>query len=115
MDLTELSDEELDALQLAVNTEIGVRLQKSRAVQRLAAVLDAAAVDGYSREDIDAAVEEAKSIAKLPERKPVYATAPVTPVTPDPTFVSKRTATGFRATTISVTPSESPGDINGAG
>ncbi|QGJ92804.1 hypothetical protein PBI_BEAGLE_44 [Arthrobacter phage Beagle] len=115
MDLSALTDAELDALQLAVNTEIGVRLQKARAAQRLARVLESASSDGYSRNDIDNAVTEAIALAKLPEPEPVY----VAP--PNPQFKSRRAPRanrrtgGFRATTISTTPTSSPGDVNGAG
>lgn len=115
MDLTALTDAELDALQLAVNTEIGARLQKARAAHRIARVLESASSDGYSRNDIDGAVAEAIVLAKLPDPEPVYVAPPT------PTMKSRRTpranrrSGGFRTTTISTTPTSLPGDVNGAG
>lgn len=115
MDLTALSDEELDALQLAVNVEIGARLQKARAAQRLARVLEAASSDGYSRNDIDNAVTEAIALAKLPEPEPVYVAPPAAPIKSRRTPRANRRTGGFRATTISTIPTTLPGDVNGAG
>jgi hypothetical protein len=115
MDLSEMTDAELDALQLAVNTEIGTRLQKSRAAKRMARVMESAASDGYSRNDIDSAVAEAIALAKLPEPEPVYVAPAAAPVRSRRTQPQSRRRGGFRATTISTTPTNSPGDVNGAG
>lgn len=115
MDLTALTDEELDALQLAVNTEIGARLQKLRAAKRIARVMESASSDGYSRKDIDTVVAEAITLAKLPEPEPVYVAPVAKPVRSRRTQPQSRRRGGFRTTTISTTPTESPGDVNGAG
>jgi hypothetical protein len=115
MDLTALTNEELDALQLAVNTEIGARLQKARAAQRIARVMESASSDGYSRNDIDSAVAEAIALAKLPEPEPVYVAPPAAPMKSRRTPRGNRRTGGFRATTISTTPTSVPGDVNGAG
>jgi hypothetical protein len=59
MDLSALSREELDALQLAVNAEIGARLQRERASRRFAAMVTEAAAHGMSAEEIGGAVDTA--------------------------------------------------------
>lgn len=115
MDLSAMTDTELDALQLAVNTEIGTRLQKSRAARRMARVMESAASDGYSRNDIDGVVAEAITLAKLPDPEPVYVAPTATPVKSRRTQPQSRRRGGFRPTTISTTPNLSPGDVNGAG
>ena len=63
MDLEALTDEELDALQLAVNTEIGARRQKSRISERFARVIEEAANSGVPSAVIDAAVKDGKAMA----------------------------------------------------
>lgn len=67
MDLTKLTDDELDALQLAVNTEIGARRQKALISDRFAQVIGEAMSHGLSEAVIEAAVEDGKAIAE--ERK----------------------------------------------
>jgi hypothetical protein len=59
MDLSTLSTEELDALQLAVNVEVAARLQRERAARRFAAVVAEAAAQGMSAEEIGEAVDTA--------------------------------------------------------
>jgi hypothetical protein len=59
MDLSTLSTEELDALQLAVNVEIAARLQRERAARRFAAMVTEAAAHGMSAEEIGQAVDTA--------------------------------------------------------
>jgi hypothetical protein len=59
MDLKAMTDAELDALQLAVNTEIGMRMQRERMTQRLTKVIEDATDYGISTADIDGVVSEA--------------------------------------------------------
>lgn len=73
MDLSTLSTEELDALQLAVNAEIAVRLQRERAARRFAAVVTEASAHGMSAEEIgdavDTALAEAAEAAEAKRRE----------------------------------------------
>jgi hypothetical protein len=81
MDLTTLTDEELDALQLAVNTEIGQRLAQKRAADRLASAMVSAASSGFTPEQVETVVVEARGRAKIPYAAPVVeATAPVSSI-----------------------------------
>lgn len=59
IELGALSDEELDALQLAVNTEIGARRQKARMAGRLAEVIGAAAAAGVPVGEIELSFTDA--------------------------------------------------------
>lgn len=115
MDLTTLTDEELDALQLAVNVEIGERLRKTRAAKRIASAMESATTAGLTPDAIEAVVVEACTIANVPAIESVYVKQPVTPVRSRRTQAQKRQRGGFRTTTISTTPTYSPGDVNGAG
>lgn len=63
MDLTALSKEELDALQLAVNIEIGLRLQRERMPRRIAAIMTEAADKGMSSAEIGGVVDAAHVVA----------------------------------------------------
>lgn len=65
MDLSVMTDAELDALQLAVNVEIGARLQKSRMLDRLAGVMGSASSAGVPEEDIATSFSEAKTLANI--------------------------------------------------
>lgn len=69
MDLTVLTKAELDALQLAVNTEIGARLQRERAGRRMAALIDDATVHGVAPEDIRDLADTALAAATGSKRR----------------------------------------------
>lgn len=102
MDLSAMTDAELDALQLAVNVEIANRLQKSRMLRRMAGVMEDAQAAGVPDEEIATSFAEAKTQAKIKYTPPVVDTtttiADKTLTTPRPA----RTASGFRANTIDV-------------
>lgn len=78
MDLTTLTRAELDALQLAVNTEIGARLQRERAAKRFAAVIDDATINGVLPEDIDDMVGVALTAATGAKRRTAQRILPPT-------------------------------------
>jgi hypothetical protein len=82
MDLSEMTDAELDALQLAVNVEIGARLQKSRMVERIADAMGSASSAGVPEADIATSFAEAKTRANIKYKPPVE---PVQPVVSDKT------------------------------
>jgi hypothetical protein len=115
MDLTILTDEELDALQLAVNVEIGARLKKTRASMRIALAMESATTSGLTNKDIEGVIAEASSLANIPISQPVYVPPPAPPVRSRRTQPQKRRRGGFRPTTISTTPIETQGDVNGEG
>jgi len=71
MDLSEMTDAELDALQLAVNVEIGARLQKSRMVDRIAGAMGSASSAGVPEEEIATSFAEAKTLANIKYEPPV--------------------------------------------
>jgi hypothetical protein len=71
MDLTTLSDEELDALQLAVNVEIGARLQKRRVGGRLTRVIAEATDHGLPSTVIETAIDDAY-IASTGKKRPIH-------------------------------------------
>lgn len=77
MDVSVLSDEELDALQLAVNTEIGVRLQRKRMERRLAAVFADADANGVPFTEIDSVLIDAKAKAVADKAEANERDAPV--------------------------------------
>jgi hypothetical protein len=100
MDLSTLSDAELDALQLAVNVEIGERLQKTRMMDRLVEVMGSAASRGVSDEAIATSFEEAKTRAGIRYERPAEVARPVAPDTTSATLSSRRTSSGFRTNII---------------
>lgn len=100
MDLTALSTEELDALQLAVNVEISARLQKTRMTARLAQTMESASSAGVPDADIATSFAEAKSLAKIKYQEPVLSKRPALVSRTAPTPTRRRTKSGFRTNII---------------
>lgn len=95
-----MDDQELDALQLAVNTEIGARLQKSRMLARMAGAMGEASAAGVPDEVIATSFSEAKTRAKIKYTPPVEdIVVPVVDKT-KATPRRPRTSSGFRTNTI---------------
>lgn len=100
MDLGSMSDAELDALQLAVNVEIGTRLQKSRMMTRMADAMGTASAAGVPEEEIATAFAEARTKAKIRYVPPVADAAVVVAEKTSTTPRRARTSSGFRTNTI---------------
>lgn len=100
MDLTGMTDAELDALQLAVNVEIGARLQKSRMMRRMADVMGEASAAGVPDADIATSFAEAKTQARIKYTPPVADTTTPAADNSSTTPRSRRTKSGFRANII---------------
>lgn len=80
-DLSALTAEELEKVQLAVNAEVGVRIQNERLARRIEkAITDAQAV-GFSDTDISQAIEDAKVAAHTGKVDPALDKS--TPVEPE--------------------------------
>lgn len=107
MDLKALTTEELDALQLAVNVEIGDRLQKARMLSRLTDAMESASVAGVPEAEIATSFSEARTRAKITYEEPVERTVAAVAnskrAVPDkvtPTPRRTRASSGFRTNTI---------------